>query len=75
MSYKISTFDPAERARQKQASRDEDARRLAAGEVTKAQLKRENGMLSGMDFSNSSIVAIGGKKLAKPIPIGRQRQK
>jgi hypothetical protein len=72
MSYKVSTFDPAERARQKQASRDEDARRLAAREVTKAQLRRENGMLSGMDFSNAAIVAIGGKRLEKPILIGRK---
>lgn len=73
MSYKISTFHPEERARQKQASRNEDARRLAAGEITKAELKRENGMLSGMDFSNASIVAIGGKCLEKPIPIGRKK--
>ncbi len=73
MSYKISHFDPAERARQKQASRDEDARRLAAGEITRSELRRENGMVSGMDLSNASIVAIGGKKLAKPIPINRKK--
>lgn len=75
MSHKTPKFDFAERARQKQASRDEDARRLAAGEITKAALKRENGMLSGMDLSGSVIVAIGGKRLEKPIPIGRRREK
>lgn len=36
-------FDPAERAREKQASRDEDARALASGEVSREQLKHENG--------------------------------
>lgn len=36
------TYDPAERAREKQAARDEDARRLAAGEVTPQELAREN---------------------------------
>jgi hypothetical protein len=42
------TFDPEERRREKQASRDEDARRLAAGEVTPAQLARENSPFSGL---------------------------
>lgn len=37
-----ATFDPAERAREKQASRDEDARALASGEKTVEQLRREN---------------------------------
>jgi hypothetical protein len=32
-----------ERVREKQRSREEDARRLAAGEVTRDQLRRENG--------------------------------
>ena len=38
---------PEERQREKQASRDEDARRLAAGEVTPAQLHRENSFFGG----------------------------
>ena len=36
-------LDPKERAREKQASRDEDARALASGEKSRAQLRRENG--------------------------------
>lgn len=36
------TFDPEERAREKQASRDEDDRRVAAGEITREELSREN---------------------------------
>jgi hypothetical protein len=39
-------FDPEERAREKQASRDEDARALASGEKNREQLKRENGAFS-----------------------------
>lgn len=35
-------FDPAELAREKQRSRDEDARALATGEKTLEQLRREN---------------------------------
>lgn len=34
------------RAAEKQASRDEDARRLAAGEVSREQLSKENGSFS-----------------------------
>lgn len=55
------------------AGRDEVARRAAPGEVTQEQFKRENGMLSRYDFSNTSIVAIGGKKLAKPIIVNRKK--
>ncbi len=35
-------FDPAERAREKAASRAEDARAIAAGEKTPAQVSQEN---------------------------------
>lgn len=37
------TFDPAERAHEKQASRDEDQRQLDAGEITRAELAKRNG--------------------------------
>ncbi len=36
------TFDPTERAREKQASRDEDVQALATGEKTVEQLRKEN---------------------------------
>jgi hypothetical protein len=36
-------FDPEERAREKQASREEDARALASGEVSRQDLARANG--------------------------------
>jgi hypothetical protein len=35
--------DEAKRAREKQISRDEDARALASGEKSREQLRRENG--------------------------------
>jgi hypothetical protein len=37
-------LDAVERAREKQASRDEDARALASGAKSRAQLCRENGV-------------------------------
>jgi hypothetical protein len=40
-------FDPKERAREKQASRDQDERDLASGAKTREQLQRENSFLDG----------------------------
>lgn len=42
----INTVDFKEVARRKQASRDEDARALAANEKTREELRRENAILS-----------------------------
>ena len=36
-------FDPKKRAREKQRSREEDARALASGEKSLKELERENG--------------------------------
>lgn len=66
MIFDNGTFDPAERARQKQASRDEDARQLAAGEVTPRELRKRNAFLGALDLSRYRMVAIGGKPLADP---------
>ena len=55
------TFDPAERAAEKQRLRDEDARRLSAGEVSPRQLRIENSFLS-VPFK---IVHSGGSSLKK----------
>ena len=38
-------FDPKERAREKQRSREDDARALASGEKTREQLREENGLV------------------------------
>jgi hypothetical protein len=46
----VEYIDPEERRREKQASRDEDARRLAAGEVTPEQLNRENSFFAGLSL-------------------------
>jgi hypothetical protein len=44
------SYDPHERAFEKQASRDGDARALAAGEKSRDQLRRENCMFWGADL-------------------------
>jgi hypothetical protein len=53
-------FDPKERAREKQRSRDEDARAVASGERTREELQRENGHFS---FPNARISERGAKPL------------
>lgn len=58
-------FDPIERAREKQASRDWDAARLESGEVSRRDLKHENSIGSHLPLIRYQIVAIGGR------PIGR----
>lgn len=66
---KVSIFDPEKRAAAKQASRDDDARRLAAGEISKEELRRRNGFFSalfeGERAGQWEMVAIGGKPLVK----------
>jgi hypothetical protein len=42
----VDLFDPHERQAQKQASRDADARALRDGEISLAQLHRQNGLLA-----------------------------
>ncbi len=48
---------------EKQRSRDEDARRLAAGEISEQELKRENNFFAALDMKKFEMVAIGGKQL------------
>jgi hypothetical protein len=60
MADEPERFDPKERAREKQRSRDEDARALASGEKSAQELQRENGHFS---FPNARISARGSKPL------------
>jgi len=53
-------LDPKERAREKQFSRQEDARALASGEKSREELRRENGHFV---FPNVRISARGSKPL------------
>jgi len=55
----VATYDPRERAAEKQASRDEDARRLAAGEVTREQLSRENSPFAALIRGPISFTGAG----------------
>jgi hypothetical protein len=65
MSYQVLQLDAAERAREKQASRDWDAERLRRGEVSRAQLARENGFFEPLELSSFQIAAIGGRPLGR----------
>ena len=57
----ITTYDPAERAREKQASRDQDAADLASGAKTREQLHAENAALAGLRVR---VDYAGAKRLA-----------
>ncbi|MBI4705306.1 MAG: hypothetical protein HY744_29725 [Deltaproteobacteria bacterium] len=43
MANEIGYFDPGERAREKQRSREADERALESGEKSRERLRRENG--------------------------------
>lgn len=49
-------FDARERAREKQASRDEDQRQLDTGEITREALAKRNGFFSSLDLSSFKVV-------------------
>lgn len=65
MSYEIKSLDQRARAAAKQASRDEDARRLAAGEISEDELRRNNSFFGSLDMSRFRMVAIGGKPIKR----------
>jgi hypothetical protein len=60
MSKEPERFDPNDRAREKQHSRDEDARALASGERSRMQLRRENGHFA---FKKVRVSLRGSKPL------------
>lgn len=54
-----ATFDPAERAKQKQASRDKDAEDLASGLKSTEDLRKENGKFA---FPDAVVDLLGCKR-------------
>jgi hypothetical protein len=56
----LEHLDPVERAREKQRSRDEDARALASGEKSPDELRRENGHFA---FPHVRVSLRGAKPL------------
>lgn len=68
MGHEVLKLDQEARAAAKQASRDEDARRLLSGEISNDELRRENSFLGALDVSMLRMVAIGGKPLASKVP-------
>lgn len=59
-------FDAERRAEAKRASRARDAARLAAGEITPAELSRENGLLSRERLRGVRLVRSGTRVLKHP---------
>lgn len=58
-------FDPKERAAEKQRSRDEDARALASGEASVADLRRKNAafrVVSFDVFGSNQVNLLGAKR-------------
>ncbi len=58
-------FDPKERAAEKQRSRDEDARALASGEASVADLRRKNAafrVVSFDVFGTNQVNLLGAKR-------------
>jgi hypothetical protein len=63
MSYLVADLDHDKRALEKQESREQDAARLRDGQVSPADLRRENSFFSGLSLSRYRMVAIGGKSI------------
>lgn len=60
MAKEPERLDMEERAREKQNSREEDARAIASGEKGREQLQRENGHFA---FANVRVTLRGAKPL------------
>jgi hypothetical protein len=74
LSFKVSKLDGAARSASKEASRDWDERRVSAGEVSPAALRRENSFFASLDFSKFKMVAIGGKPIVSAQSPGKSPQ-
>jgi hypothetical protein len=51
----VSLYDPMERQREKQRSRDQDDRDLREGRVSREEMRLRNSFFSSVDLANSSI--------------------
>lgn len=49
-------YDPKERARQKQLSREQDEQDLKSGKITKEELRKKNGFFSSLNIENSEVI-------------------
>ena len=56
MDRKPGCYNARERALQKEHSRDADSIALVKGEMSRDQLRRRNGLFSGLDIERSSII-------------------
>lgn len=51
----VNLYDPMDRQREKQRSRDQDDRELRMGIVSREELGARNGFFSSLDLAGSSI--------------------
>lgn len=63
MSDRIHKLDPAQRAHEKQASREDDRRRLAEGQIDPSGLARENDFFAALDLPSFKIASIGRRRI------------
>lgn len=62
----ISVLDSEALAAAKQASRDDDVRRLVEGAVSFAELKLENRSFAALPLHQFVVIAVGGQPVRHP---------
>ncbi len=65
MDQKPVVLDQAQRAAEKQAAREADRKRLAAGDVSAAELAVENDFFANLDVEALEIEAVGDLKISR----------
>ena len=56
VAYSIGRFSPAERQREKQVSRERDAARLQSGQISRGDLRLENGFFNSLAVGEARII-------------------
>lgn len=65
MPFEIGVLNGQDRVAQKEQSRAADLMRLAAGEISRDDLMRQNGFFSSLPIHSFRIVAIGGRPVKR----------
>ena len=59
----IAYFDPSERRREKQASRERDMAEIKSGHSSLLEIGQRNDFFASLDVSKFRLVAIGSRRL------------
>lgn len=62
---KAGYYDPIERQREKQLSREQDDHDLLSGAVSREELGKRNGLFSSLDLSTARVVRRGRVRLQR----------